>query len=273
MLFKDRFSIVERKEIVQKSQQCLWSEQGSLGRDYLKTQRGLSEDTIRSFLLGYIPSSVNHQLQGRVILPVFDPSNNLIAISSRRIQESNNRLPVYWHESYEKSFYLYGITQAQQGMAKWNFSIVTEGQIDVMQLHNHGVVNAVGLCGNKMSNTHLSVIYRTCEDIVLLLDRDPEDKRAGQAGAERFQKSKDRDWKLSQIGLNEDEKCRVYNAPGMRPPIYIPGLTDIASCHRITVVTLPEEGDPDQFVRKHGIEPLKSLVREKLLEMRKRYVY
>lgn len=260
MRFVDRFSILERRQIVDTSQQSLWSDYGAIGLDYLMKTRKLSEKTIRSFSLGYIPSNINHQLQGRIILPIYDPSNNLIAVSSRRIGEGGaDRLSVYWHESYEKSFYLYGITQAEAGMHRWKFAIVSEGQFDVMQLHNHGIDNAVGLCGNKMSNVHLSVIYRTCKDIVLLLDNDSLKNRAGQAASERIQENVDTSYKEYQsIRLSTEGQ----------------GLTDIGPHHRITIATLPEEkSDPDSFVCKHGADLLKSIVRDKLVEMRNRYVF
>lgn len=256
MRISRRFSIVERNDIVQKSQQCLWSV-GKVGLAYLTEKRKLSKETIRSFGLGYIPPGINHQLRGRIIMPVYDPSHNLVAVSSRRVNEDDTLLPVYWHESYEKTFYLYGITQAHAGLQRWRFALVCEGQFDVMQLHNHGIDNVVGLSGTKMSDVHLAVIYRSCEDIILLLDSDSESKRAGQSGAEKI--------------MDRAKQSYADSRSMIGPGVSSLGVTNIQQYDRIDVVTLPGETDPDEFVQNHGAEALKSIVRNKLHKMRERY--
>ena len=77
MKFQRRFSVVERNDIVEKSQQCLWAEEGKAGLEYLVVNRSLSKDVIKQFGLGYIPPKVNHQLAGRIVIPIYDPSKNL----------------------------------------------------------------------------------------------------------------------------------------------------------------------------------------------------
>lgn len=121
---KKRFSLVEREKIVNNAHQCLWTADGKPGFDYLVSQRKLSEDTIRKFRLGYIPLHVEHQLRGRIIFPLYDPSGNLIIVNSRRVVDDGIPLPVYWHESYEKSFYLYGIELSRSSIQKHGFAIV-----------------------------------------------------------------------------------------------------------------------------------------------------
>ncbi len=132
MKIKKRFSVVERSIIVENSQKCLGTHEGKPGLDYLLNERGLSEDVIRLFSIGYIPSNVGHQLAGRVILPIYDPSRNLIAVSSRAVEDSYE-LPVYWHESYEKSFYLYGIQSAKEKISR------LPNGIYLVSTHNHGL--------------------------------------------------------------------------------------------------------------------------------------
>jgi DNA primase len=255
-VFKIRFNDYERNEIFTKSQQCLWMNDGKPGLEYLTKERCLSEKVIRNFCLGYIPKNVEHQLRDRIIIPIHDASGNLIALSSRCISDDVGACESkYWHESYEKSFYLYGVMQSLVGMNRWKFAIVSEGQIDVMQLHSHGVDNVVALCGNKMTSVHLSVIYRVCEDVVILLDHDAEDKRAGQIGAEKIKTKFD-------SAFNEYKRTKPAGKGY--------GLTGFDSRHHIIVAHLQEEGDPDEYVRKHGIESLKNIVREKLKELRHR---
>jgi len=249
--FKRRFSLVEREEIVNKAHCCLWADAGEPGRSYL-IKRGLSEETMSEFQLGYIPDSVQHQLRGRIILPLFDPSGNLIAVGSRAI-ETGGFLPVYWHESYEKTFYLYGIERAREALRLYKWSIVCEGQFDVLQLHNHGIKNAVGLCGNKMSDVQISIIRRYCTEIVLLLDADQN--RAGQMGAHKI---------LAESSAYDYSNMSL-DVSSLPIPLSSSGPQVMAS-RPIMSVTLPENSDPDEYIRAHGVEALKKIVKGKRRE-------
>lgn len=237
MQLKKRFSIIEREDILNKGSRCLWGDNGLLGRNYLTLQRKLSKLVIRQFQLGYIPQYVKHQLRGRIIIPLFDSSENLIAIGSRAIGTSDF-LPVYWHESYEKSFYLYGIHLARSSMRKLGFVVVCEGQFDVLQLQNHGIKNVVGLCGNKLSDVQVSVIQRYCNDIVLLLDTDAN--QAGQVGAQKA---------IEKSAFKYGKEKIVVNR------------------HMVTL-SFSENADPDDFVKKYGVDKLKNLVKGKLNDLR-----
>ncbi len=259
MTFKRRFSLVEREEVANKAARCLWSDSGKPGREYLLEKRGLSEETIKKFYLGYIPIFVKHQLRGRIILPLFDPSRNLVAISSREVFKSEkNFLPVYWHESYQKPFYLYGIENAYKEFRRVRFAIVVEGQFDVIQLHNHGIRNAVGLCGNKMSDVQVSVINRYCQEIILLLDRD--ENQSGQHGAAKIVAEAAFEMRLSLDG----EK--------MKFPVPWHQQKNFSTAHRkILPVILPENSDPDEFVQKYGARELRKIIKGKRHEFTNRY--
>jgi DNA primase len=236
------FDSVERADIVEKSQQCLWSDEGKPGLDYLISQRQLSESILRAFRVGYMPKNVQHQLRGRIILPLFDPSKHLVTVASRMVDDSESPLPVYWHESYEKSFFLYGTPNAIRHMRKWRFATVVEGQLDVMQMHNHGIRNAVGLCSHTMTGMQFAILQRYCEEIILLLDKD--DNKAGQKG------TKDALKEMSAYGFESFQPLPEYR-------------------HKLAHVEFPENTDPDGFLRKYGVTALKPLIDAKLRELRK----
>lgn len=258
MTFKKRFSLVEREEIVSKSCRCLWSSSGKPGREYLFEKRGLSEEIAKQFQLGYVPTFVKHQMRGRVILPLFDPSRNLIAISSRAIYESEKSfLPVYWHESYQKPFYLYGIEHAAKELRRSQFAIVVEGQFDVLQLNTHGILNVVGLCGNKMSDVQISVIKRYCQEIVLLLDKD--ENFSGQRGADKIVEQSAIETVMS---LMHDPKFPLPSWKRNEP---------VAYGRPVLSITLPENTDPDEFVRKHGVTELRKIIKGKRREFANRH--
>jgi len=255
MEFEERFSIVKRNEIVDKASRCIWTEQGTPGRDYLLNQRGLSEDTIREFRLGYMPRFVDHQLRGRIILPLYDPSGNLIVVGSRAIQTSKF-LPVYWHEKYEKQFYLFGIHNAKSSIVRHQFCIIVEGQFDVLQVANHGIKNVVGLCGNKLSEVHVSIIERYCDDMILALDTD--ENQAGQRGAAKAVAANQYMW-----GTKNEWSSSVFPFPPTLSSFSFPS-------RKIMAVGFPDNTDPDEFIRKNGIDKFKKIVKGKLYELRRR---
>jgi len=245
--FTRRFTDTQRQEILRKSEECLWTLSGKPGLSYLKDKRCLADDVIKRFHIGYIPINVNHMLAGRLIFPIHDPSKNLIAISSRQINEAPTSLPVYWHESYEKSFYLYGINLSKEMMRKWGFSVLTEGQFDVLQFHNLGIKNAGGLCSTNLSYIHLSIIYRFCDEIVLVFDKDKN--LSGQHAAQKI---------LTRNGYCESGKDKNTLNSFQSPR------------HKITWAPIPSLSptDPDEFIRCPGISKLKDSIQSKLTEMR-----
>lgn len=261
MKFKRRFSLVEREDVANKASCCLWSDTGKPGREYLLEKRGLSEETAKEFQLGYIPVFVKHQLRGRIILPLFDPSKNLVAISSRSIFVSEkNTLPVYWHESYQKPFYLYGIENANKAFRRAKFAIVVEGQFDVLQLYNHGIHNVVGLCGNKMSDVQISVINRYCQEIVLLLDKD--ENLSGQRGAEKIIAASAFELQMS---LDGEKVSTNFPVPWHQQKGFL------TTYRKISSIVLPENSDPDEFVKKHGVMELRKIIKGKRRESANRY--
>ncbi|KKN30389.1 hypothetical protein LCGC14_0834620, partial [marine sediment metagenome] len=114
-----RFSELHREELLKKSQQCLWTTEGEPGLAYLRDQRKISDSVIKAFRLGYVPSDNRHQLAGRVIIPLYDASGHLVVLSSRLVIQTKHNLAKYWHESYKKNFFLYGVDQAKPFMRKW----------------------------------------------------------------------------------------------------------------------------------------------------------
>ena len=240
-----RFSIVERQEIVEKGKLCLRTVGGKAGLDYLLSCRKLSLETIDHYNLGFIPADVNHMLRGRIIIPIYDASNNLVSVSSRRISDQDDGLPVYWHERYDKSFYLFGVPQAKESMRRTRFCVVTEGQVDVMQMHNHGILNVVGLCSSHLSDIHLSIIYRYCPHIVLLLDRD--ENGSGQKAMESIiEHFKERGALVGQTNSTGRQNRLI--------PVYFPDELG------------PRSIDPDSFLLKYGTDKMREVIRQGILQ-------
>lgn len=209
--------------------------------------RCLYEDTIKTFKLGYMPVFVNHQLAGRIIIPFYDPSGNLLAISSRKLDANAHIDSSYWHERYEKSFYLYGLHITKEWMRKWKHAVVVEGQIDVLQLYNHGMKNAAALCGTSFSDVQWAAINRYCDEVVFVLDTDVGSNNAGQRGMKKALEKLD-----TRPSVNSGSH-RWY-------------LSDYL--HKAKSVMFDEPIDPDDYIKKYGIEPLKQKIKQKVMEMR-----
>ena len=233
-MIRARFDLLEREKLVEGSQKALWSNEGKLGQEYLFEKRRLHEATIRKFCLGYVPSNTNHQLANRIIFPIYDPSGNLVAVSSRSLG-GYSPLPVYWHESFNKSFYLYGMNVSKDKIRKTGFVTVCEGNFDVIKCHDQGFTNVVGLLGTSFNETHIPVLLRYCENVIFVFDND--DNQAGQKAGKKTHKM-----------LSE------YNSQG-------------TSLLNFRFVHIEGANDPDEYIDKYGILSLKQMVKKERDEL------
>lgn len=246
-----RFTSFERSEIVEKASRCLWTEEGKLALEYLRDQRKLSDETIRKFTLGYMPDFVRHnnphvpQISGRIIIPLYDPSGNLIVVTTRAIREDDG-LPKYWHETYEKSFYLYGLNVAIPSIRRWRFVVLVEGQFDVMQMHNHGMTNTVGVCSTNLSDVQVSMLHRYCDQVIILFDHD--ENRSGQKGTDKAM-------------------LRAYT-----PIVAAAEKTFMRYGYKFDHVEVPGLKDPDEYLKSCGMAGLRTLIKQKVQKMRQVYV-
>ena len=247
MEYKSRFSEATRVDLLEKSKNCIWMKEGLPGLQYLTEARGLSEEIIRSFHLGFIPHNVRNQLAGRIIIPIYDASGNLVVLTSRLIKPYESKLPVYWHEKYKKNSYLFGLDHAKRYMREWEFATICEGQFDVLQAHNHGITNTVGLCCTMLSDIQLSLIHRYCDEIVLILDAD--ENEAGQNATEKIMKT-------------------TLRRAQLKPDSIGDWTQSFHSHYKIAPIALPRGMDPDAYLRQNGDKELKSKIKAKIMKLR-----
>lgn len=208
---------------------------------YLK-ERGLLTATITSWQLGYAPGPPSggwRELRGylqskkfsdqelknaglvkdagegkesydtfrdRVMFPIFDPSGRVVAFSGR-ILEKGSEAPKYVNspetELFNKSEILYGYDRAKTGIRQHNFSLIVEGQFDVVLSHQAGYNNAVAVSGTALTTFHVGLLQRLSNRIVLALDSD----RAGVAAVKRAAElmlSRGIDLKVAQLPEGND---------------------------------------------------------------------
>lgn len=203
MVESSQFSMLEREKIVLLSQASLFesSEDAIEARDYLFSFRKLNEEIVKKFNIGYVPLRVqNRKISGRIVFPIYDCHNNLIAISTRdfRNQDKNRG---HWHESFEKKYHFFGFNQALSAMKEKNEVILVEGQFDVMSMHANGFTNCIGILGSHMSNFHAYLIARHVDSIVFSFDNDIAGKNANKESVNV----------MSKTGLAYDKRISFFS--------------------------------------------------------------
>ncbi len=174
------------------------------------TDRGLTAETIEKFGLGYAkaswralseylvsrnmspaliekaglikmgPKGAYDRFRGRIMFPLFDSSGRVVAFSGRIFDESlegEGSTPAKYVNSpetplYHKSSLLYGFDKAKEGIRKWTFAIIVEGQMDLLMSHQAGFTNTVALSGTALTKEQLTLLSRLTERLVLSLDAD-----------------------------------------------------------------------------------------------------
>lgn len=227
----------------------------SIGMRYF-AERGLREDVIRKFQLGYSleqkdalfrsatqagyqksflektglvitydNGNVNDRFRGRVIFPVHTLSGKVVAFGGRTLKK-DNKTAKYVNspesEIYHKSNELYGIYFAKQAIVRQDRCFLVEGYMDVIGMHQVGVENVVASSGTALTPGQIRLIHRFTNNITVLYDGDAAGIKAALRGIDM----------LLEEGMN------------------------------IKVVLLPAGEDPDSFARTHGASEFNNYIQE-----------
>jgi DNA primase len=185
--------------------------------EYL-VERGLTEKTIKDWRLGYAPNdwrklhdflaskkisdqdmetvglikrseksdgTVYDRFRARVIFPLFDPSSRVIGYSGRIFGVPDTEGPKYLNSPdtplFNKSEVLYGYHKAKDGIREWKYTILVEGQMDLLMCHQNGYVNTVATSGTSLTDRHLDKLKKISDNLLLVYDAD----KAGQKATRR----------------------------------------------------------------------------------------
>jgi len=195
----------------------LWeSEEAGKARDYL-AQRGLREEVLRAFGVGYAPSAwdkilVRGQQAGfgveelravglaqrgrsggeydrfreRIMFPIRDRRGRVLGFGGRAMRSDQGAKYVNTAETdfFHKSQILYGVDVAKAAIAKAGRAVVVEGYTDVLALHQAGIEEAVGVMGTAITPDQVAALSGMVDEVVLALDADS----AGQEAMLRAQR-------------------------------------------------------------------------------------
>lgn len=155
------------------------------GRDFLLQKKHTDEQLRKAGLVKGDPGKDPYDVfRNRVMFPMNDPSGRVVAFSGRTLS-SDKEAPKYVNspetELFKKSELLYGYDKARQGIRKFDFSLIVEGQFDVVLAHQSGYNNTVAVSGTALTTHHVQLLQRLSNRVVLALDAD----RAGLSAVKR----------------------------------------------------------------------------------------
>ncbi|HEV7527702.1 MAG TPA: DNA primase [Solirubrobacteraceae bacterium] len=190
----------------------LWdSSEAVRAREYL-TGRGLTQEMLREFRVGYAPSAWDRVLlasrrggfsvaelyatglaqrskqngqpydrfRSRIMFPLTDIRGRVLGFGARAMREDQR--PKYLNTSdndvYHKGLHLYGADLARAHAAKAGAVILCEGYTDAIALHQAGMRNAVGLMGTALTGDQVGELSRMAQTVLLALDADSAGQEA-----------------------------------------------------------------------------------------------
>ncbi len=217
-----------------------------IARYYLK-ERGVSEETIRNFLIGFAPfegrilasylrsseadfkkaeevglvkkiedGSYLDLFRGRIVFPIFNVKGECVGFGGRTLEKEVEPKYLNTPESkvYRKSEILYGLYQAKEFLKKENEGFVVEGYFDFLSLWEKGIRNVVASCGTALTEKHIKILKSLTNNWNIFYDGDVAGRKAA----------------LRTISLFLKESILPK------------------------VVTLPEGEDPDSWVRNQNLD-------------------
>ncbi|MEO8606852.1 MAG: DNA primase [Chloroflexota bacterium] len=180
---------------------------------YAREKRGLSDETIRQFGIGYAPAGWNNMLdhlkllgysedqvietglavrneesgriydrfRNRLMIPIRDERGRVTGFGARALNPEDN--PKYLNSPqtalFDKSHTLFGLDVAKRAIADTETAVIVEGYMDAIQAHQAGFYNVVAQMGTAMTEAQLKLIApKWAKKIVLALDSDAAGQNA-----------------------------------------------------------------------------------------------
>ena len=172
------------------------------------TRRGLRDDTIKTFRIGYAPDGWRvlsehlkrkgysdpeiekagltvqggrgpyDRFRSRIIFPLEDSLGRVVGFGGRiyppdaKNEEGAKYINTPQTELYDKSRYLYGFSRAKNGIRREGNAVVVEGYMDCILSQQAGVENTVAVAGTALTESHLGMIHRLADALILAFDTD-----------------------------------------------------------------------------------------------------
>ncbi|MBI3584131.1 MAG: DNA primase [Nitrospinae bacterium] len=230
--------------------------QGKTAREYLR-KRGINEDIIESFKIGYASTSWDgiHQFlkkkgisadiqnsaglvkerengggyvdrfRERVIFTISDSEGRIVGFGGRVLNDTDSR-PKYLNSPetlvYKKGNILYGLHITKDSIRKSKEAFLVEGYFDLITAYQHGVKNIIATSGTALTEDHARLLRRYTETVTLVFDGDEAGRNASNRG----------------------------------------GMVLLNGGVKVKVIPLPQGNDPDSFIREKSGEGFLNIARE-----------
>ncbi len=155
-------------------------------KSYLKEKGFTEEQMLKAGLIKNADQGKESYdvFRDRIMFPIMDASGRVVAFSGRTLKTEAGT-PKYVNspetELFQKSEILYGYDKAKHGIRHYEFSLVVEGQFDLVLSHQAGYTNTVAVSGTALTPHHIMLLLRLSPKVVLALDAD----RAGISAVKR----------------------------------------------------------------------------------------
>jgi DNA primase len=226
--------------------------EGRRGLAYLE-QRGVQEETRKLFKLGYAPNSWDalisylktkgatitqiersglvslketggsyDKFRGRLMFPICDAQGRVVAFGGRILGEGE---PKYLNSPetalYTKGLHLFGLSHARDAIRQRGFAILVEGYLDFLIPYQAGVKNLVASLGTALTEHQVRLLGRYAQKIIVNFDPDAAGVNATKRSLELL----------------------------------------LGQGFKVNVLTLPDNLDPDEFIRARGAEGYNQLLK------------
>ena len=211
------------------------------GYTYIR-KRGISDETIKHFGLGYSPNSWNSlykylqskgvsdddmlklglvtqgkkgvydKFRGRLMFPIFNTRGKVIGFGGRAL---GDEMPKYLNspesEVFLKKNNLYALNFTKKNVSDENQVIMVEGYMDAISLYQNGICNVVASLGTALTENQCQLITRYTKNVVLSYDSDSAGIKAALRGID-VMRSSHANVRILQVtgGKDPDEFVKKY---------------------------------------------------------------
>jgi DNA primase len=155
--------------------------------------------------------------RNRIMFPIRNIAGRVVGFAGRVMDDSEPKyLNSMENPIYHKGKILYGLDQTKDDIRKSRTAIIVEGYVDHLMLWQSGITNICAVCGTSLTEDQARLLARYAKRIYIINDGDRAGVRAAVRAADQ---------------------------------LIVEGL-------ETSIVILPENEDPDSFIRKEGVEAL-----------------
>lgn len=147
------------------------------------------ENLLEVGLIKKVPNESKYYdtFRNRVMFPICDSAGRVIAFSGRAMKE-DEKTPKYLNSPETKLFYksevLHGFHLAKNYIRKMDYTVLVEGQMDLVMSHQAGVMNTVASSGTALTEQHLKRLAKISNRVIIAYDSDPAGEKASRRAAE-----------------------------------------------------------------------------------------